>query len=148
MKPRSADPLRDGACDSTDHSKTGVSAPSGVGAVLVIAATRGLARANQLGGVLAAHRAAALAAALRADAGLAFLFLLVGLAPGFLALRFGKTALLLRLGVVFRGSGLVQRDGDGLLAALHLAALAPATALQLAMLELMHDAAFRLPLPW
>jgi hypothetical protein len=42
----------------------------------------------------------------------------------------------------------MERDGDGLAAALDSAALASAAALKLAMLVLVHDATYRLPLSW
>src|SRR3979490_821296 len=128
--------------DSADQAKTVVSVPLGVLWSFVMASARGCAR-----GVRAAHGAAALAASLRTDAGLAFLFLLVGFALGFFALGFGEIALLLRLAVVFRGSRFMQRDGDGLAAILHFAALAPPPALQVAMRAFMRDTAGRLPLP-
>src|SRR4051794_29092740 len=63
-------------------------------------------------------------------------------APGgvgaFAPLGAAQVALVLLAALVFRGARLAERDRDRLLRVLHLAAAA--TALQLAMLELVHDA--------
>src|SRR5581483_8394318 len=96
-------------------------------------------------GVPPAHRAAAFALAARADMRPAFLLLLGGLAMRFLALVAGRVLPVFARAVVFRIAGFLQRDRDGLPAALHLAA---AAALQLAMLEFVHDAARGLTLAW
>src|SRR5262249_3430657 len=96
--------------------------------------------------VAATHGAAALAFAARADVGLALALLLACLAFRFLALRSGKVAPVLGLAVVFRGAGFAEGDGNCLPAAFHLAASAAATALQLPVLELVHDAASGLAL--
>src|SRR6185437_10014937 len=101
-----------------------------------------------LGRVLTAHGGRALAPAARADMRLAFRFLLSGLAFGLLLLAARVVALLLLGAVIFRGARLMQRDGDRLFAAFDLAAFAAGPALQFAMLEFMHDAAFGLSLAW
>src|SRR5262245_4301307 len=98
------------------------------------------------GRVLAAHGRAAFAPAARADMGLALALLLIGLAARLLALGFREVALVLGLALVFRRAGFLERDGDGLLPAFDLAALPFRTALELAMRELVHDAAQRLAL--
>src|SRR5581483_861706 len=76
------------------------------------------------------------------DVALAFLFLLAGGATGFLAGRAGAIVALLALAVILGGARLAERDGDCLLAAFYLAALAAAAAFQFAMLELVHHASF------
>ena len=90
----------------------------------------------------------ALALAACADARPAFALLLTCAARGLFALRLAIASLLLRLGVVFRLSGFVKRDGDRLLAALHFAASAAASSLELAVLVFVHDAPCRLSLSW
>src|SRR3954469_24613483 len=101
-----------------------------------------------LGCALAASRAAlagagtTLAAFELAQRALPFFLLHRGLAGALLLLRARQVALVLRLGLVFRGAGFRQRDGNRLAAAAHL--LLAAAALQLAMLVLVHDALDRL----
>jgi hypothetical protein len=67
-------------------------------------------------------------------------FLLRRITASFLALGFCEIALILAFAFVFRGTGLLKRDGNGLTATSDLAGLSPWTSLQLAMFELMHDA--------
>src|SRR5262245_13729963 len=78
----------------------------------------------------------------------AFPLLLAGLATRFLALRAREVAAIVALALIFRVSRLLQRDGDRLLAAPDLAALSARPALQLAVLELVHDASGGLALRW
>src|ERR1700758_2200796 len=77
---------------------------------------------------------------------LAFALLLVGPARRFLALAARQVALVLALAFVLGSAGLLERDGDRLAAALDLAALARAAALQLAVCEFVHNPARRLAL--
>src|SRR5215472_527250 len=97
------------------------------------------------GGLLArvapAHRLRALALARGADMRSAFALLLGGTSSRFLALGAPQVAAVTAGAVVFRGPGFPQGDGNGLPAALDLAAPATAPTLQLAVLELMHDPA-------
>src|SRR5439155_25173369 len=100
----------------------------------------GLASAcGRLPGVLSAHGAAAFAASARADVRLALTFLLSGFAARLLVFGLGEIASVLALAFIFRCTGFLERDGDGLAAALDLAGLAAGPALQFAMLELVHD---------
>src|SRR5258707_8631452 len=99
-------------------------------------------------GVLAAHRGRTLALAARADMRFSLFLLLIGLALCLLALGFGEAAPSRGSAVVFRRSRFTHGDGDGLLAALDLAALAARSAFELAMFEFMHDASRRFPLAW
>jgi fatty acid desaturase len=64
----------------------------------------------------------------------------------FLALGFCKIALILAFAFVFRGTSLLERDGNGLRSTFDLAGLSCWTTLQLAMFELMHDATHGLSL--
>src|SRR6516162_4902499 len=106
-----------------------------------------LGRARRgLAGILAAHRPARLAPAARADPPLALGLLLVGLALGFLALAALQVAPVLVGAFILGSAGLLERDGDRLAAALDLAALARAAALELAMGIFVHDAAHCLAL--
>ena len=59
-----------------------------------------------------------------ANVRLALALLLAGLSARLLALAPGRVALVLRLALVFRGTRLVHRNGNSLLAAFHLAAFA------------------------
>src|SRR5262249_25619684 len=93
------------------------------------------------GRIASAHRPAAFAPSARPDMRLALALLLGGLAARFLALGPGQMPLVLAFAVVFRRARLAERDGDGLPAALHLATLAAAAALELAVLELVHHTA-------
>jgi hypothetical protein len=70
---------------------------------------------------------------------LALALLLIRITAGFLAFGFREIALVLAFAFVFRGAGLLKRDSNGLTAAFDLSGLAPWTALQLAMFELMYD---------
>src|SRR6516164_2817648 len=88
--------------------------------------------------VAATHGPGALALAVGADVRLALALLLCGAALGFLALGLAQIPPVAALAVVSRVAGLAQRDCNGLSAAPDLAALAAATALQFAVLELMH----------
>src|SRR5262245_16903909 len=99
-------------------------------------------------GILAAHAAAALAATARPDVRFPFLLLLRGFATCFFSFRLCKGALVFGLALVFRRTGFAQGDCDGLTAARHLAASPARPALELAVLELMHDTTRRLALPW
>src|SRR6185312_16079383 len=110
-------------------------------------ARRPLSRCRAAARILAAFAACAFAFSLRTDMRPAFARLLAGAARRFLALGPGAAAAVLAFAFVLGRAGLVQRDGDGLLAASHLAAFAAASALQLAMLELVHHAAFDTLLP-
>src|SRR5262249_11069704 len=96
---------------------------------------------RQAGGILAARGAAAFALAARTDVRLAFAPLLAGLAARFLAFVFPEIASVLALALVFRRAGFPERDGDRLAAAPDLAAAPPSSALELAVLELVHHAA-------
>jgi hypothetical protein len=58
-----------------------------------------------------------------------------------LALGARKVSPVFATALVFRGTGFFERDGDRLLPTLHFAALPARTAFELAVLELMHDAA-------
>ncbi len=98
--------------------------------------------------VAASHGAAAFAAAPRADVGSPFRFLLEAFAARLLALRLGQVPSIFARAIVLGGPGFIEGDRDRLAAALDLAALAPGTAPQLAVLEFMHDAASRLALAW
>jgi len=60
----------------------------------------------------------------------AFALLLVGLAARFLAFRFREISFVLAVAFILRSAGLFQRYGDGLAAALDLATLAAASALE------------------
>ena len=66
----------------------------------------------------------------------ALALLLVRLAARFLAFGFGKIAFVFPFAFVLRGAGFFQRYGNGLAAALDLAALAAASAFEFAVLEL------------
>src|SRR6185436_5778065 len=107
---------------------------AGGGALRGRAARRGL-------GVLAARGTGRFAAAAGADVALAFALLLRGTAGRFLVLGPGEIAPVLLRALVLRLAGFLERDRDRLLAALDLAALSTGPALQLAVLELVHDAA-------
>jgi len=76
----------------------------------------------------------------------AFTLLLVRLAARLFAFDFDKISFVLPFALVLGGAGLFQRYGDGLTAALDLAALAAGSAFEFAVLELVHDAASRLSL--
>src|SRR6516164_5995283 len=89
--------------------------------------------------ILSAHSGAAFSPSTRAHVRLAFALLLIRITAGFLAFGFREIALVLAFAFVFRGAGLLKRDSNGLTAAFDLSGLAPWTALQLAMFELMHD---------
>src|SRR5207245_3059474 len=106
------------------------------------AGKRHLAAARRrLAGIAAAHRARALALSRGADAGLAFALLLRGAAARFLGLGAPQVAAVAPLAPVLRGAGFVERDRNRLAAALDLASLAAAAALELAVLEFMHHPA-------
>ena len=79
---------------------------------------------------------------------LAFAFLLIGFAACFLAFGLPEVTLVLGVAIVLRGACFAERDRDRLAAVLHLAALAAWTTAQLAVLELVHHAAFDLALTW
>ena len=67
-------------------------------------------------------------------------FLLICLAARFLAFSFSEISFVFPFAFVLGGTGLVQRNGDGLAAAPDLAALAAASAFELAVLEFAHNA--------
>jgi hypothetical protein len=80
--------------------------------------------------------------------GLSFPFLLVSIYVCFLP-RGLRKVFLVRLGtLILGGTGLLEGDGDRLAAAPYLAAPPGWSALEFAMLELVHDAAGGLPLTW
>src|SRR4029079_6438506 len=87
-----------------------------------------------------------LALAAGADAGLALGLLLGSAAGRFLGLAAREVAAVLCLAFVLGRTGLLERDGDRLAPALHLAALAARPALQLAVRVFVHDAAHGLAL--
>src|SRR5262249_37576088 len=92
------------------------------------------------GRVPAAHGAAAFPPSARADMRLALALLLRGLTVRLLALGSRQVAPVLGFALVFRRTGFLERDGNGLAAALDLAAVSAGAALELAVLELVHDA--------
>src|ERR1700743_3613180 len=76
----------------------------------------------------------------------ALFFLLRGLTARFLARSFGLCATVFGLALVVGITGFAQGDGDRLLAALDLSALAARTTFEFTVREFMHDAAFGSPL--
>ena len=70
-----------------------------------------------------------------------FAFLLAGAAARFLAFGAPQIAAIAALAFILGGASFLQRNGNGLPPALDLAAFAAATALELAVLELVHHPA-------
>jgi SOS response associated peptidase (SRAP) len=89
--------------------------------------------------VTAGHRASALALPVRSDMRLSFTFLLSGSTLGLLFFGSAEIAAIAGSALVPGCAALLERDGNGLASALHLAAFAVAAALEFAVLELMHD---------
>jgi hypothetical protein len=96
--------------------------------------------------ILSAHSRAAFSPSARTDVRLALALLLIRITVSFLALGFCEIALVIPFAFVFRSTGLLKRDGNGLTPTFDLAGLSPWTTLQLAMFELMHDATHGLSL--
>ena len=84
-----------------------------------------------------AHSAAAFAAPAGAHMRFTLALLLVRLAARFLAFGFGEISFVFPFTLVLGGAGFFQRNGDGLAAALDLAALAAGSAFEFAVLELV-----------
>src|SRR5690349_20531104 len=126
-----------------DRARLGAPIKLRLGApVMTRARARGPAPTRGQGGRIApAHGGAAFAPSARADMGPALALLLVGFAAGLLALGLGEVAGVLALARIFRRARFLERDGNGLAAALDAPAPATAAPLELAMLELVHDAA-------
>src|SRR5262245_10976355 len=89
-------------------------------------------------GIVTAHGGRALAPTARADMRSAFALLLPGRTARLLALGLAEVPPILGGTLVFRSAGVTESNGDGLSPILDLAAPATATALQFAVLELVH----------
>jgi len=99
-------------------------------------------------GVSTCHRAGTLTLPVRADVGLALTFLLSCSSLSLLLFRATKIAPVARVALVPGGAGFLAWGASRLAPTLHLAALPVTAALELAVLELVHDPAGDTFLPW
>lgn len=105
-----------------------------------------LTACGRLLGIPPGHGRRTFSPAMRADVRPAFALLLCGASGRFLLFGAAQVALVAPSAFIFGTAGFLERDRDGLAAALDLARFAARTALEFAMAELVHDPAGNPPL--